>query len=146
MGCMHPAERATDPSTGAGSPFRSLSLEHSSTVDRVAEELRRAVFDGELESGTPLREVALAESLAVSRSTVREALGVLVDNATRHGRGTVTLTARRLDEPPGCVEVGDHGDGVGVNRFGASAPGGEMLKHYGFTVENVIAQAKALLS
>lgn len=59
-------------------PFGSLNLELASTVDRVAEELRRAVFDGELESGTPLREVALAESLGVSRSTLREALGVLV--------------------------------------------------------------------
>ena len=55
-----------------------LDLEHLSTVDRVADELRRAVFDGELESGTPLREVALADSLGVSRSTVREALTVLV--------------------------------------------------------------------
>lgn len=60
------------------SPFETLTLTHSSTVDRVAEELRRAVFDGELEAGTPLREVALAESLGVARSTVREALGVLV--------------------------------------------------------------------
>ncbi len=59
-------------------PFGSLRLEHSSTVDRVADELRRAVFDGELESGTPLREVALAESLGVSRPTIREALAVLV--------------------------------------------------------------------
>ena len=42
--------------------------------------------------------------------------------------------------------VGEHGDGVGVNRFGASAPGGEMLKQYGFTVENVCARAKALLN
>ena len=50
----------------------------ASTVDRVADELRRAVFDGELEAGTPLREVALAESLGVSRSTLREALGMLV--------------------------------------------------------------------
>jgi transketolase len=41
--------------------------------------------------------------------------------------------------------VGDHGAGVGVNRFGASAPGGEMLKQYGFTVENVCAQARMLL-
>jgi transketolase len=41
--------------------------------------------------------------------------------------------------------VGDHGAGIGVNRFGASAPGGEMLKQYGFTVDNVYAQAKALL-
>jgi len=49
-----------------------------STVDRVAEELRRALFDGELDPGTPLREVALASSLGVSRSTVREALAMLV--------------------------------------------------------------------
>src|SRR3954469_21734759 len=59
-------------------PFGTLHLEHASTVDRVASELRRAVFDGELESGTPLREVAIAASLGVSRPTVREALAVLV--------------------------------------------------------------------
>lgn len=68
----------TDARGEASDPFGSLNLELASTVDRVAEELRRAVFDGELESGTPLREVALAESLGVSRSTLREALGVLV--------------------------------------------------------------------
>lgn len=59
-------------------PFGSLHLELTSTVDRVAEELRRAVFEGELESGTPLREIALAASLGVSRPTVREALTILV--------------------------------------------------------------------
>jgi DNA-binding GntR family transcriptional regulator len=80
---MHPAERSTDVSTAPaastnGGPYGGLSLEHSSTVDRVADELRRAVFEGEIESGTPLREVALAESLGVSRPTVREALALLV--------------------------------------------------------------------
>ena len=73
-------------------PFGSLSLEHSSTVDRVADELRRAVFDGELESGTPLREVALAESLGVSRPTVREALG----GPGRRGPGHPRAQPRRL--------------------------------------------------
>jgi DNA-binding GntR family transcriptional regulator len=79
-------------------PFASLvtvGLEHSSTVDRVVEELRRAVFEGELESGTPLREVALAESLGVSRPTVREALTVLVAEglATREPhRGVAVAT------------------------------------------------------
>lgn len=76
----------------AGMPsdaFRSLSVEHASTVDRVAEELRRAVFEGELESGTPLREVALADSLGVSRSTIREALTVLV------GEGIATREPNR---------------------------------------------------
>lgn len=58
--------------------FETLSLEHSSTVDRVVEELRRALFAGEVEAGTPLREVALAEAMGVARSTIREALAVLV--------------------------------------------------------------------
>ena len=58
--------------------FGTLRVEHETTVDRVLTELRRALFDGELEPGTPLREIALAESLGVSRSTVREALGMLV--------------------------------------------------------------------
>jgi DNA-binding GntR family transcriptional regulator len=60
------------------SSFETLRLAHSSTVDRVAGELRRALFDGEVEAGTPLREVALVEAMGVSRSTVREALAVLV--------------------------------------------------------------------
>ena len=41
--------------------------------------------------------------------------------------------------------VGDHGDMLGVERFGASAPAGVLLREYGFTVENVVARAKALL-
>jgi len=71
------------------SDFRSLAVEHSSTVERVADELRRALFDGEVESGTPLREVALADSLGVSRSTIREALGMLV------AEGLATRTPNR---------------------------------------------------
>ncbi len=58
--------------------YDSLTLEHSSTVERAADELRRAMFAGELEPATPLREVGLAESLGVARSTVREALGLLI--------------------------------------------------------------------
>jgi DNA-binding GntR family transcriptional regulator len=58
--------------------FAGLSVERETTVDRVVTELRRALFDGELEPGTPLREVALADTLGVSRSTVREALAGLV--------------------------------------------------------------------
>ncbi|MEX0426027.1 GntR family transcriptional regulator [Nocardioides sp. DS6] len=65
--------------TADSSPFATLSLdEPASTVERVAEELRRALFEGELESGTPLREQGLAASLGVARSTVREALTILV--------------------------------------------------------------------
>ena len=60
--------------------YDSLSVERSSTVDRAVEELRRALFAGEIAPGTPLREVALSDAMGVARSTIREALGVLVSD------------------------------------------------------------------
>lgn len=41
--------------------------------------------------------------------------------------------------------VGDGGDMLTIDRFGASAPGSLVLEKYGFTVENVVAMALALL-
>jgi transketolase len=41
--------------------------------------------------------------------------------------------------------VGLDGDVVGVDRFGASAPGPIVMKEYGFTAENVAARAKKIL-
>jgi transketolase len=41
--------------------------------------------------------------------------------------------------------VGDRGDSISIERFGASAPGGEVLEHLGFNVDNVVARATALL-
>jgi transketolase len=41
--------------------------------------------------------------------------------------------------------VGDRGDVLAVDRFGASAPDSVMLQEYGFTVDNVCARAVALL-
>ncbi|MDQ6913396.1 MAG: transketolase, partial [Verrucomicrobiota bacterium] len=41
--------------------------------------------------------------------------------------------------------VGEEGDVIGVDRFGASAPGPIMMREYGFTVENVCQRALALL-
>src|SRR5690606_9398242 len=41
--------------------------------------------------------------------------------------------------------VGDKGDILGIETFGASAPGDRVIKEYGFTVENVVSKVKALL-
>lgn len=41
--------------------------------------------------------------------------------------------------------VGEDGAIIGVDRFGASAPGKTVMKEFGFSVENVVAQAQALL-
>jgi transketolase len=44
-----------------------------------------------------------------------------------------------------CKYVTDDGDTIGINKFGESAPGEEVMKEYGFSVENVVAKAKDLL-
>jgi transketolase len=41
--------------------------------------------------------------------------------------------------------VGDSGDTLAVDRFGASAPAEDVFRDYGFTVENVIKKAKKLI-
>ena len=42
--------------------------------------------------------------------------------------------------------VGDGGDIIAIDKFGASAPAKENFKQYGFTVENVVQRAKKLLA
>ncbi|HYT31791.1 MAG TPA: transketolase C-terminal domain-containing protein, partial [Thermoanaerobaculia bacterium] len=41
--------------------------------------------------------------------------------------------------------VGDGGDSVSLDRYGASAPGEVVLRELGFSVENVVRRAKGLL-
>ena len=42
--------------------------------------------------------------------------------------------------------VTDEGDVIGIDKFGESAPGKEVMKEYGFTVDNVVKKAKALIA
>ena len=44
-----------------------------------------------------------------------------------------------------CRYTGDAGAVIGVERFGASAPGAKVMQEYGFTVDNVVTQALKLL-
>ena len=44
-----------------------------------------------------------------------------------------------------CRYTTDEGEVLGVDTFGESAPGDEVMKEFGFTVENVVKKAKALL-
>jgi len=41
--------------------------------------------------------------------------------------------------------VGDHGDSVSIEHFGASAPGTTVLEKFGYNLDNVVARATALL-
>jgi transketolase len=42
--------------------------------------------------------------------------------------------------------VGDEGDSISIEHFGASAPGTTVLEKFGYTVDNVVARATALLT
>jgi transketolase len=59
------------------------------------------------------------------------------------------VTARLAVEPGASMSwwkwVGTEGDVLGIDRFGASAPGSKVLEELGFSVENIAARARALL-
>jgi transketolase len=42
--------------------------------------------------------------------------------------------------------VGDHGRVIGIEQYGASAPGNTVMEKYGFSVANVVDEAEMLLS
>lgn len=100
-------------------PYAGLHVEVTSTTQRVADELRRAVFDGELEAGTPLREVALAASLGVARSTVREALTLLVAEsiATREPNRGVSVAVPDADAVRDVCRARTVLESAGVRRW-----------------------------
>ena len=58
-------------------------------------------------------------------------------------------TARLAVEPGASMSwwkwVGSGGDVLGIDRFGASAPGARVLEELGFTAENIASRASALL-
>jgi transketolase len=59
------------------------------------------------------------------------------------------VTARLAVEPGASMSwwkwVGDGGDVLGVDRFGASAPGTTVLERLGFSAENIASRARALI-
>jgi transketolase len=60
-----------------------------------------------------------------------------------------SVTARLAVEPGATMSwwkwVGLDGGVLGLDRFGASAPGTTVLKEFGFTADNIAARARALL-
>jgi DNA-binding GntR family transcriptional regulator len=71
--------------------------------DEAADRIRDAIFAGVFPPGSPIREADLAESLDVSRGSVREGLTVLereglVQSAWHRGTKVIDLTARDAEE------------------------------------------------
>ena len=60
-----------------------------------------------------------------------------------------SVTARLAVEAAssfGWCEWVNHGDVIGLDRFGASAPGEENFRHFGFTVEHVVETARSVIA
>lgn len=75
-------------------------LSRTSVAEQVSAVLREAILGGSLAPGTSLREVALAQRFSVARSTVREALRLLVaEGLLQHSmhRGTVVAEPTAAD-------------------------------------------------
>jgi len=148
-----------------------LSRQNLPVLDRArlapAEEVRRGGYVLAPEEG-PLQAILIASGSEVHLAlAARELL-----QQERSGTRVVSLPSWELfaaqeadyrEEvlPPSCptrvaVEaaapfgwerwVGSQGAVIGMEGFGASAPGGELLRHFGFTPERVADRVKALLA
>ncbi len=101
--------------------------------------------------------LAAAQSVAADRGTRVRVVSMpcmeLFEAQTQEYRDEVLPRAspKRLAVEPGASMswwkwVGSDGDVLGLDRFGASAPGTTVLKELGFTTENIAARAQALLA
>ena len=73
----------------AETPSRIASVENLTLWQRVYDQLRVGILEGELEPGTELAEVALSEQLGVSHGPIREAISRLA------AEGLVSVRPRR---------------------------------------------------
>ncbi|HEY5344021.1 MAG TPA: transketolase [Solirubrobacteraceae bacterium] len=152
-----------------------LSRQGVETLDRsalgAAEELERGgyvLWDSSGEETTPPELILISTgaevppTLAAARKLVGETKAnvrvvsmpciELFEAQTQEYRDTVLPpgTTKRLAVEPGASIswwkwVGTDGDVLGIDRFGASAPGAKVLEELGFSVENIAARAGALL-
>lgn len=84
-------------------PSTLRPLQDKSLADRVADELRAAIYDGRYEPGMRLVERRLAAELDVSHIPIREALARLADEGLverlpRRGSRVAGLSAKELEE------------------------------------------------
>ncbi|HEY1147078.1 MAG TPA: transketolase [Pseudoduganella sp.] len=90
-------------------------------------------------AGTPVRVVSMPSTDVFDRQDAAYKASVL------------TMGLPRVAVEAGVTDfwykyVGLEGAVVGIDSFGESAPAGVLFKHFGFTVENVVAKVKTVLA
>ena len=97
-----------------------------------------------------LAAVKLAEEGIHARVVSMPCFEVFKRQSLEYREGVLPLWCRKRvvveagSSEPWRVIAGLDGAVVGIDRFGESAPGDVLMKHFGFTVDNVVAVAKAL--
>jgi len=89
-------------------------------------------------AGTKVRVVSMPSTNVFDRQDQ-----AYKDSVLTHGVKRVAVEAAHPDF--WRKYVGLDGAVVGIDTFGESAPGGALMKHFGFTVENVVATVKSVL-
>ena len=98
-----------------------------------------------------------SESVAKVRGTeVGQGAKALVCMAKGNGVKQYVLAVLPADKPILAIEAGTtalwhkylhgHGDVLGIDTFGESAPASVLWKHFGFTPENAVQKVLALLA
>jgi len=90
-------------------------------------------------AGTPVRVVSMPSTDVFDRQDAAYKASVLTKGTPR-----VAIEAGVTDF--WYKYVGLEGAVVGIDSFGESAPAGVLFKHFGFTVENVVAKVKSVLA
>ncbi|MFJ9787141.1 sensor histidine kinase [Amycolatopsis sp. NPDC101161] len=108
-------------------------------LDALLEEIRQA---GEAVLGPQGRALRITRedppTARVAAAAVRQVLGVLLDNAATHGRGTVTVVARDAGDAL-AIDVADEGPDLGETDPFATAPSGHGI---GLRLARSLAEAE----
>ena len=120
-------------------------LKSHSLPSLVQEELERLILDGTLAPGEPLREVALAAQLGVSRGPIREAFRALEEKGLVRVVKNVGVHVRELDlvEADQIYEVREVLEVMIGEKVAATldAPGEKALKKIIADMERAVAAA-----
>jgi transketolase len=155
-------ERTTGPTSlvlsRQGLPFISRTNEQIAAIRKGAYVISEAAGNAQvilIATGSEVdlaikSQAALAEKGIHARVVSMPSTNVFDRQDQSYKDSVLTPGVKRVAIEAGITDfwrkyVGFEGAVVGIDTFGESAPGGVLMKHFGFTVENVVKNVEAIL-
>jgi transketolase len=139
-------------------PYQERSAEQIADIARGGYVLREAA-DAKITLIATGSEIELAQAAAsalasegiIARVVSMPSTDVFDRQDAAYKASVLTKGVPRVAIEAGVTDfwykyVGLEGAVVGIDTFGESAPAGVLFKHFGFTVENVVAKVKAVIA